>query len=95
MARPVTVFSDSAAVVLADRLPAVDSASAVPTQMMSTMKARPPATSPRLILRLVRSASQRCAKSPKIIVAATTTITGAGMAADSVVSASTCAEVCS
>ena len=95
MASPVTVRRESAAVFLAARLPAVEMASAVPTQTIMTAMASPPKTSPMLTRRLVCRASQRCAKMPNPRVAATTMITGAGIVADAVVSASTRADVTS
>src|ERR1700746_3932786 len=93
MARSVTVFSDSAAVSLALRLPLVEMASAVPTQTTITRIASAPATRPGLIRRLVCRASQRCEKEPITAVARTTRITGAGIWVDAVVSVSTRSEV--
>ena len=95
MARPVTVLNDCAAVFFAARLPAVETASAVPTQPMRTANASPPTTRPTLTRRLVRRASHRWAKAPKSTVVSTTMITGAGIDADVPVSESSCAEVCS
>ena len=95
IARPVTVLSESAAVFLAARVPAVETARALPTQTIMIMIAIPPATSPMLTRRLVRWASQRWAYAPNSRAEATTTIAGAGIVADAVVSASSRAEVCS
>src|ERR1700684_3741865 len=89
----VMVFSDSAAVFFALRLPAVEMASAVPTQTTITRIASAPATRPGLIRRLVCRASQRCEKEPNTAVARTTRITGAGISVDAVVSVSTRSEV--
>ena len=95
MAMVVTVFSDSAAVLLALRLSAVEIVSAVPTQTIMISTAIPPATKPMLTRRRVRRASQRFANAPNISVASTTRMTGAGIRVDAVVSASTCCEVSS
>src|SRR5690348_13175566 len=89
----VTVFSDSAAVFLALRLPLVEIASAVPTQTTITRIASAPATRPGLIRLLVRRASHRCENAPKIAVVSTTRITGAGTWVDAVVSVSTRSDV--
>src|ERR1700684_1453461 len=89
----VMVFSDSAAVFFALRLPAVEMASAVPTHTTITRIASAPATRPGLIRRLVCRASQRCEKEPNTAVARTTRITGAGIWVDAVVSVSTRSEV--
>src|SRR5580698_9765489 len=89
----VTVFSDSAAVFFALRLPAVEIARAVPTQTTITRIASAPATRPGLIRRLVWRASHRWENEPKTAVARTTKITGAGIWVDAVVSVSTRTEV--
>ena len=95
MARLVTVRRESAAVFFAERLPAVEMASAVPTQTIMIAIASPPMTRPMLTRRRVRRASHRSAKIPKPSVAATTMMTGAGILAEAVVSASTRADVAS
>ena len=74
---------------MALRLPAVEIASTVPTQITRIMMATAAAISPMLTRRRVRRASQRCAKAPNTIVVATTRMTGAGIRVDAVVSAST------
>ncbi len=89
MAIVVTVFSDSAAVLLALRLSAVEMISAVPTHMIMTITAIPPATNPMFTRRRVRRASQRFANAPNSSVASTTRMTGAGIRVDAVVSTST------
>ena len=80
---------------LAVRLPAVEMVNAEPTQMIITMIANPPTTSPMFTRRLVRWASQRWVNAPNANVMATTTITDAGILVDAVVSASTRADVAS
>src|ERR1700722_17999565 len=89
----VMVFSDSAAVFLALRLPLVEIASAVPTHTTITRIPSAPATRPGLIRRLVRRASQRWENAPNTAVAKTTRITGAGIWVDAVVSRSTRSDV--
>lgn len=89
----VTVLSDSAAVLLALRLSAVEIVRAVPTQTIMMSTASPPATNPMFTRRRVRRDSHRLAKAPNIRVARTTRMTGAGIRVDAVVSTSTCAEV--
>src|ERR1700722_7799577 len=93
MATLVTVRSDSAAVSLALRLAVVEMVSAVPTHTTMTRIPRAPTTSPGLIRRRVRRASQRCETAPKTTVLATTGVTGAGKWVDAVVSLSTRSEV--
>ena len=85
----VMVFSDSAAVLLALRLSAVEMMIAVPTQTIMISTAIPPATNPMFTRRRVRRASQRLANAPNSRVASTTRITGAGILVEAVVSTST------
>ena len=87
--------NDSAAVFFAARLPAVETASAVPTQTIMTAIANPPTTRPIFTRRLVWRASHRWAKAPNSRVTATMMITGAGILVDALVSASTSLEVAS
>src|ERR1700712_161625 len=91
----VTVLRDSAAVLLALRLSAVEIVSAVPTQTIMMSTARPPATKPMLTRRRGRRDSHRFAKAPNHTVARTTRMTGAGILVDVVVSVSTCSLVVS
>ena len=89
----VTVLSESAAVSLALRLAVVEMVSAVPTHTTMTRIPSAPTTSPGLIRRRVRRASQRWENAPKTTVVAMTRITGAGICVEAVVSESTRSEV--